>query len=143
MLANFLIASALLALTVGIHAAGLTAVSARTLKISISPDMGYWKVTFLMVRVTWMFIILHFIEIAVWAVFFWREKCLPDLESAFYFSGVTYATIGYGDLVLPREWRLFGPIEGVTGVLMCGLSVGVFFVIVSKIYRLESTSGKN
>jgi hypothetical protein len=143
MLANLLIAYALLALTVGIHAAGLAAVSSRTLKMSISPDLGYWKVTFLLVRVAWMFIILHFIEIAVWAVFYWWKKCLPDMESAFYFSGVTYATIGYGDLVLPREWRLFGPTEGVTGVLMCGLSVGVFFVIVSKIYRLDSTSGKN
>jgi hypothetical protein len=140
MLANLLIAAALLALTVGIHAAGLAAVSNRTLKMSLSPDMGYWTVTFLLVRVAWMFIILHFIEIAVWAVFYWWKNCLPDLESAFYFSGVTYATIGYGDLVLPNEWRLFGPIEGVTGVLMCGLSVGVFFVIVSKIYYLGSSS---
>jgi hypothetical protein len=25
-----------------------------------------------------------------------------------YFSGVTYTTTGYGDLVLPKEWRLVG-----------------------------------
>ena len=31
------------------------------------------------------------------------EECLPDAESAFYFSGVTYATIGYGDLVWPTR----------------------------------------
>ena len=36
---------------------------------------------------------------------------MPDLQSAFYFSGVTYTTTGYGDLVLPREWRLVGAVE--------------------------------
>jgi len=48
------------------------------------------------------------------------------------FSGDTDATIGYGDVVLPEEWRLFGPVDGLTGILMCGLSTAFFFVIVSK-----------
>ena len=28
---------------------------------------------------------------------------MPDLQSALYFSAVTYTTTGYGDLVLPRS----------------------------------------
>jgi hypothetical protein len=88
----------------------------------------------------WLLIVLHVIQIAVWALFFWWQNCLPNMESAFYFSGVTYATIGYGDLVLPLEWRLFGPIEGLTGILMCGLSVSFFFVIVSKIFRVNNVT---
>ena len=39
---------------------------------------------------------------------------------------VTYTTLGYGDLVLPKEWRMIGPVEGLTGILMCGLSTGIF-----------------
>jgi hypothetical protein len=35
-------------------------------------------------------------------------------------------------LLLPKEWQLFGPVEGLTGILMCGLSTAFFFVIVSK-----------
>lgn len=34
--------------------------------------------------------------------------------------------------VLPKEWRLFGPLEGLTGILMCGLSTGLFFAILSR-----------
>ena len=75
-----------------------------------------------------------FVEIAVWALFFWWQQCLPDAESSFYFSGVTYATIGYGDLVLPKEWRLFGPVEGLTGILMCGLSTAFLFATLSRMY---------
>jgi len=47
--------------------------------------------------------------------------------------GATYTTIGYGDLVLVKPWRLLAPIEGLMGVLMCGLSTGFFFVIVSRL----------
>jgi len=45
---------------------------------------------------------------------------MRDLASAFYFSAVTYTTTGYGDLVLPEEWRLVGGVEALTGILMCG-----------------------
>src|SRR5262249_16606180 len=69
-------------------------------------------------------------------------KCLPNFESSFYFSAVTYATIGYSDLVLPKEWRMLGPIEGFTGILMFGLSTAFFFIVVSKsvLYRADERS---
>ena len=66
--------------------------------------------------------------------YLWRG-CLPNAEAAFYFSGVTYTTVGYGDLVLAQPWRMLGPIESLMGVLMCGLSTGYFFVVVSRIHQ--------
>jgi hypothetical protein len=43
-------------------------------------------------------------------------------------------------LVLPREWRLLGPVEGLTGILMCGLSTGFFFAVVARVLAAESAS---
>ena len=97
---------------------------------STVPETRFWPVTFRLVRVAWWLLLLHLAEISVWALFYWWQKCLPDAESSFYFSGVTYSTLGYGDLVLPQEWRLLGPVEGLTGILMCGLSTGLFFAVV-------------
>ena len=96
--------------------------------------------TRLLVWVAWWLLLLHLAEISVWALFYWWQKCLPDAESSFYFSGVTYTTLGYGDLVLPHEWRLLGPVEGLTGILMCGLSTGFFFAVVSKFLAAKSAS---
>ena len=48
-----------------------------------------------------------------------------------YFSAVTYTTTGYGDLGLPKEWRLVGGGEAPTGILTCGWSIGFFFAVVS------------
>jgi Ion channel len=142
MITNLLIASALVAITVMIHAGGLGMVLSHVLRSTEQPDARFWSITWLLIRIAWLLIIIHVLEIAVWALFFWWKKCLPDMESSFYFSGVTYATIGYGDIVLPEEWRLFGPIEGLAGILMCGLSTAFFFVIVSRkiLQRMDETS---
>jgi hypothetical protein len=132
MMTRLLIASALVAITVIIHAGGLGMVLAHVLHSPARTDTRFWPITWLLIRIAWLLIVIHMFEIAVWALFFWWEKCLPNVESAFYFSGVTYATLGYGDLLLPKEWRLFGPLEALTGNLMVGLSIAFFFVVVSK-----------
>ncbi len=73
----------------------------------------------------------------IWALFYFWRGCFSNIEDALYFSGATYTTIGYGDLVLAKPWRVLAPIEGLTGVLMCGLSAGIFFAVVNQIYRLR------
>ncbi len=138
MLWKILIAFILVAVTVSVQAVGLTALLKALVKSYPQLPTRFWPVTWLLIRVTWALIFIHVTEIAVWALFFWWHKCLPDVESSFYFSGVTYATIGYGDLVLPKEWRLFGPVEGLTGILMCGLSTAFFFAVISKMLRART-----
>lgn len=135
MIAKLLVAWCLLALTVTIHAAGLAAVLGYVLRRPPAPRAGFWPMTWIVIRVAAWLILLHLAEIAVWALFYWWQGCMPDAESAFYFSGVTYTTVGYGDLVLPLEWRLLGPVEALTGILMCGLSTGLFFAVVSNLFK--------
>src|SRR5262249_14298268 len=142
MIAKLLFAFCLVAATVTIHAAGLGIVLSHMLRSKAQSDTRFWPITWLLIRIAWWLIAIHMFEIAVWALFFWWQNCLPNAESSLYFSGVTYATIGYGDLVLLLGWRLFGPVEGLTGILMEGLSTAFFFVIVSKKIlerRMETT----
>jgi hypothetical protein len=128
------IAALLVAGTVAIHAAGLAWVLSHLMKSRAALPTRQWPITWMLVRLAWLLILIHGIEISAWALFYWWEQCLSDVESAFYFSGVTYTTIGYGDVVLVKPWRILGPIEGVTGILMCGLSAGLFFATVTRIY---------
>ena len=134
MLSPFLSACGLAFLTVATHATGIGVllqhlIHSQHLPTSLSLTMR------LLLRIVWWLILLHLAEISIWALFYLWRGCIPDAETAFYFSGVTYTTIGYGDVVLAKPWRLLGPIEGLLGVLMCGLSTGYFFVVGSHIYQ--------
>ena len=128
-LAAFILVSA----TVVLHTVGLVAVLMVLLAKHAWAPTRFWPMTLLLIEVAWVLVLIHAIEIGVWALFYLWAACLPDAESAFYFSGVTYATIGYGDVVLPQPWRLLGPLEGLTGILMCGLSTGLFFAIITRL----------
>lgn len=131
MVTRWLIACVLVAITVAVHASGLAALL-RALMRGVLPSRT-WPISWLLVRFTWALLLIHMAEIGVWAIFFWWMDCLPDAETAIYFSGVTYATVGYGDVVLPQAWRFLGPVEGLTGILMCGLSTGLFFAVFNRV----------
>ena len=133
MLSKILIACVLVAITVAVHAVGLAVLLRALMRSHAQPPTRFWPITWLLVRVTWSLILIHLAEITVWGLFYCWQGCLPDAESAFYFAGVTYTTVGYGDLVLAKPWRMLGPVEGLTGILMCGLSTGLFFAVLSRV----------
>ena len=130
------LASALLiASTVATHVFGISRMLIRLREQA--PPSDARGIAWLLIRVAWMLIVCHIAEIAIWALFYLLVGCLPDVESAVYFSGATYTTVGYGDLVLPVKWRVLAPVEGLTGILMCGLSASIFFAMNEKIYGLS------
>lgn len=86
-------------------------------------------------------VFIHLVEITLWALFYLWRDAMPSLQSALYFSAVTYTTTGYGDLVLPENWRLVGAVEALTGILMCGWSTGFFFAAVSRMLQAHGAEG--
>ena len=79
--------------------------------------------------------LLHVAETSLWAVFYYSRELFPDFETSLYFSLVSYAAIGYGDVLLPRNWRLLGAIEGVSGLLLCGISTAFIFAVINAMFK--------
>ena len=135
MLSIILSGCVLVAVTMAIHAFGVAVLLRGLMKLAALPSTPVWSITRSLFRMIWWLILIHLSEISVWALFYLWRGCMPNVEAAFYFSGVTYTTIGYGDLVLTGHWRMLGPIEGLVGILMFGLSTGYFFIVVSHIFQ--------
>jgi hypothetical protein len=132
MLIEILIAGGLVVVTVAIHAVGFDVLLRAIVWSRALATSGFRRVIGWVIGMTCWLILVHLLEISVWGLFYFWQGSLPDAESAFYFSGVTYTTVGYGDLVLPKPWRMLAPLEALTGILMCGLSTGLFFALVSR-----------
>jgi hypothetical protein len=140
MLTQLLIGWGLMALCVVIHATGVSA-AVQWLRHPISRPHQFWRGNWLFIRLAGWIILLHLIEVTTWALFYVWRGAMADLPSALYFSAVTYTTTGYGDIVLPHEWRLVGAIEALTGILMCGVSTGFFFAAVGRMFRAQIKPG--
>jgi hypothetical protein len=134
MLVKLLIAWALMGLCVVVHAGGITYVM-RLLRRHPIPPPVFWPWTWIFIRIAGWIVVMHLIEVVVWAAAYTGVGAMPDVQTAFYFSIVTYTTTGYGDLVLPEPWRVLGGIEALTGILMCGWSTGFFFAVLSRMYE--------
>jgi hypothetical protein len=137
MFSKLALAWGLLAVSVAIHACGVTA-AVRWLPRHAPTPQHIWPWTWLFIRLAGWIVLLHLIEITIWALFYLWKEALPELQSALYFSAVTYTTTGYGDLVLPREWQLVGAVEALTGILMCGWSTGFFLAVVSRMFTAHA-----
>ena len=62
---------------------------------------------------------------------------LPDMETAYYFSMVTFTTLGYGDVVLASHWRTLASIQAANGVIIFGWTTALIFYLIQQIYRKE------
>jgi len=113
----------LCASNVCIHALGsyanlLWILRALKRRSALTPFSALW----IMLRLVVVLLFLHVLEIAVWARFYVAWRCFPDHETAYYFSLITYTTLGNGDVLLPRAWRITGGCEAMIGILLFGWS---------------------
>ncbi len=136
MLSMLLTAWALVAVCVAIHAMGLTAAFAWIKRREGRFANGFWSATLFLTLVAGWAILLHLLQIAVWGIFYVQTGAIADFKSAAYFSAITYTTTGYGDILLPEDVRIFGGVEALTGILMCGLTTGMFFAVFARILGL-------
>jgi hypothetical protein len=88
----------------------------------------------MLVRVIYGLLLLHLLQILVWAACYQWSGCFPDFSTSFYYSATSYSTVGYGDVNPPENWRILGAIEAVTGILMFGWSTGVLFSVVNRLH---------
>jgi ion channel len=139
MIANFALASFMVGLTVGIHFGGLLmlmwVLRARGHRFRAHESAA--RVAALIIFVVLGLVAIHTVEIWIYAAAYLAVGAIPDFEEALYFSTTSFTTIGYGDVVLDRHWRLFGAIEGANGLLLFGWSTAFMLSVIQRLRTLE------
>jgi hypothetical protein len=77
------------------------------------------------------------VEIGLWGLLYWGLGLIQGLEPSLYFSGITFTTVGYGDMTLHGCWRLLSVGEAINGVLMAGWSTAQLVYVVQRTQTLR------
>jgi hypothetical protein len=122
-----LISAAMIAATVFFHAVIISATAAvfRATTSRVWGPMRFVRDSAMLTALSLVLMAAHAVVIWGWAELFVRLGALPNLEEALYFSSVSYTTLGFGDLLLPGEWRLLAGAIAADGLLLFGLSAAV------------------
>ena len=80
-------------------------------------------------------------QVVIWALVFRILGEFDVMETAVYHSGVNFATLGYGDIVMSEHRRLLGPIEAINGALMIGVSTAVLMTVLQDLFRRRGVGG--
>jgi hypothetical protein len=138
------VGSGMMVLTIVIHALfmvlGAKAARWRRSHFDISGSETL-KAVMLSVLTVWMFIAIV-LEAWLWALIYLFNPlitALPDMETAFYFSMVTFTTLGYGDVTLTGEWRTLASIQAANGVIIFGWTTALIFYFIQNIYTQEES----
>lgn len=138
MLPQLAVATLMVFATVLIHGVGVTTL-ARFLRFDPTAEEHHHHFTphvaMLVLAIVLALVMLHGIEIWLYAGLYLFLDAVADLETAVYFSTMTYAAIGFGDSEMARQWRLVSAIEGVNGVLLLGWSTAFFVSVVARLRR--------
>lgn len=94
-----------------------------------------WMDVLLLSAVMLLTLLCNFAQMAIWAMLFMYLGEFSDFTTALYHSGVNFSTLGYGDIVMSKHWRMLGPIEAANGILMFGVSTSVMTAAVMEVIK--------
>lgn len=80
---------------------------------------------------------LHTTEIWLYAALYRVLGEAGSFADALYFSTTSFASIGYGDIVLSPRWRLISAIEGANGVILFAWSTAFLLTLNRRLNLLE------
>ncbi len=120
----------LVGLTMAMHGFGMLLVLRvnHTIKQWIGTNKGLVAGLFPVILASWMIMLVHLTEVAVWAGFFLWQGAFPNRSLAYYFSLNEYTTVG-SNFNLPLHWRLLEGMIATAGLLTFAWSTGILITL--------------
>jgi hypothetical protein len=139
MFANLALATLMVAATVTIHFFGLLGLLwlLRRDGRRFRPHESVFGQGALILAIIFGIFAIHTVEIWAYAAVFEALGEFKTFEAALYFSTVTFASLGYGDLSMSPRWRLFGAIEAANGAILLAWSTAFLLSVMARLRTLE------
>ena len=138
MFRQLLVGSGISLCNIAIHAVVMTSIvrlardigATKTINARLHPS---WLLTAVMVPIVSVLMIVHFLEVSVWALTYLFVDATPAGRDVLYFAFVNYTTLGYGDITAVERWNLLGPVTAMNGVLLFGWSTAFIYAVLRRV----------
>jgi hypothetical protein len=97
---------------------------------------GFAQNTLVITTIVLALLLIHWIEVSLWARYYLFKKCLRRPSDLRLFSVTAYTTLG-GNVMLGEEWRLLGGVAALTGMLMIGWSTAIMIGYIMSNYSRQ------
>ena len=132
MLRQFLVGGGISLVNITIHALVMSVVVRVARTASARQTHPSLFLIAVMIPTVSVLMITHTIEVFVWSLAYWIVEAAPPGANLVYFAFVSFATLGYGDIVPVQRWLLLGPITAMNGALLFGWSTAVIFEVLRR-----------
>lgn len=140
--ADFFFGGGMLLLVVLVHAAGMRWVTNSFEKHlqGLLTRPSTWRPDLLMSRQVVVMLLLHLLEIWLWAAALVYTGIVDNWRAAGFFAANTYTTVGYGAFVLPPGWHMLAPIIAISGLFTFGWTGSVLVEIVRRCQEVKNAA---
>ncbi|MGH8710261.1 MAG: ion channel [Burkholderiales bacterium] len=135
---QFLTALLPMTLTVICHGFGMGLVRSYFKRFGSSASLRSVHRTTLLVVIVAIMLATHYIEITIWAWFYFATDMIQNFKTAMYFSVESYTTLGASNITLPERWQGLEGFEALTAMLMFGWSTAMLVAVVHKVHSIEN-----
>jgi hypothetical protein len=123
---------------IAIHALVMTSIvrlardvgTTKTINSRLHPS---WLLIGVMVPIISVLMVIHVLEVSVWALAYLLLNATPAGHDVLYFAFVNYTTLGYGDITPAEGWKLLGPLTAMNGVLLFGWSTAFIYAVLRRV----------
>lgn len=133
---QLVINAAIISATTFVHGVFVAAAAGvfRAAKSNLRGGLRFLRDTAVLVILVLWLMFAHTLEIGMWAAVFHYYEMFDNWETSLYFAGASFTTLGFGDVLLPNEWRLLSGAAASNGLLLFGLSAAFLFDVVGKLH---------
>ncbi len=107
--------------------------------VRVNADTPRWRVSLLLSVTIGALTATHLFETYLWALPIAGLGILSGMRDSYFFVIESYTTLGAGNIDLPDQWRLIGPMIGMSGIFTFGWTGSVLVTIMNELGRLDRT----
>ena len=126
----------LVAITMAVHGCGMLATLYSCHALKRNAQDSFLRGGAVLILASWMIVLVHLVELLIWAAFFLWQDAMPNPSTSYYFSLMQYTTVG-SSYSLPPRWRLLDGMLPIAGLMTFAWSTGVLFSLAQEIQNAQ------